>query len=483
MPGNSKAGPSESDGLGSNPVFVLCNARSGSTLLRFVLNAHPDLACPPETNVPALSAQLATVWSLIEGAPIANERGDAPPVVPEAALSGVRRTLEDMMGSYLLLKGKSRYCDKSLGTARWANLLMQVFPEAKFICLYRHPMDVVASGIEACPFGVSGYGFDPFIAASPGNVVLALARFWVENAGMIAAAEERFPDACHRVRYEDLVADPGLVAKGIFDFLGVAAQPGIADRIFSSDLERSGPADYKIWHTSTVSSESVGRGWTLPVGMIGPHVLAGMAELTSRLGYVTVDQSWGSSEAPADLRADRVVPSAAAATPASKPRADELCATISRALTRLDDMSPRHLKSCGAEKFGLVVCPDHGERGQSVRLHVDLAARTVTQVAAHGDASTDDTAWDVVGAAEAWTSVMRGRVNLGVALRRFELRYCDTGETHDAGADDRLGMLGALLEMGAANMGMQAAPQSAASEVFGPRRTAQPGARVSARQH
>jgi hypothetical protein len=457
MPGNSEAGRTHGDGLGSHPVFVLCNARSGSTLLRFVLNAHPDLACPPETNVPALSAQLATVWSLIEGAPLAKERGDAPPVVPASALSGVRRTLEDMMGSYLLRKGKSRYCDKSLGTARWADLLMQVFPEAKFICLYRHPMDVVASGIEACPFGVSGYGFDPYIAASPGNVVLALARFWVENAEMIAAAEQRFPDACHRVRYEDLVADPELVANGIFDFLGVAAQPGIAGRIFSSDLERSGPADYKIWHTSTVSSESVGRGWTLPVGMIGPHVLAGMAELTNRLGYLAVDPSWGSSEAPADLRADRIIPSAGAPTAASNPQADELCAMLVRALTRPDDVSLQHRKSCGAEKFGLIVCPDNGARGQSVRLQVDLAAGTVTRVAEHGDASTDDTAWDVVGAAAAWTSVMQGRMNLGVALRRFELRYCDTGETHDAGADDRLGLLGALLELGGANIGMQAA--------------------------
>jgi len=38
----------------ADPVFVLCNVRSGSTLLRFGLDAHPDLACPPETNLPAL---------------------------------------------------------------------------------------------------------------------------------------------------------------------------------------------------------------------------------------------------------------------------------------------------------------------------------------------------------------------------------------------------------------------------------------------
>jgi hypothetical protein len=88
-----------------DPVFVLCMARSGSTLLRFLLDAHPDLACPPETSLPALCTRLAVVWSLIEGAPLAAERGDAPPQVPEAAVKGIRRMLDEMAGSYLARRG------------------------------------------------------------------------------------------------------------------------------------------------------------------------------------------------------------------------------------------------------------------------------------------------------------------------------------------------------------------------------------------
>ena len=103
----------------ADPVFVLCNGRSGSTLLRFLLDAHPELACPPETNLPALCAQLATVWSLIEGAPLSANRGDEPPEIPDAAIAGVRETMDRMVGSYLARRGKKRYCDKSLGTARY----------------------------------------------------------------------------------------------------------------------------------------------------------------------------------------------------------------------------------------------------------------------------------------------------------------------------------------------------------------------------
>src|SRR5580658_10020189 len=84
--------------VSTNPVFVLCNGRSGSTLLRFILDAHPELACPPETNLPTLCVQLATVWSLIEGAPLSANRGDEPPEIPEAAIQGIRETMDRMVG-------------------------------------------------------------------------------------------------------------------------------------------------------------------------------------------------------------------------------------------------------------------------------------------------------------------------------------------------------------------------------------------------
>ena len=112
----------------ADPVFVLCNGRSGSTLLRFLLDEHPELACPPETNLPALCGQLATVWSLIEGAPLSANRGDEPPEIPDAAIAGIRATMNMMLGSYLRRRGKKLYCDKSLGAAPFADLLLRVYP-------------------------------------------------------------------------------------------------------------------------------------------------------------------------------------------------------------------------------------------------------------------------------------------------------------------------------------------------------------------
>ena len=64
------------------------------------------------------------------------------------------------------------------------------------------------------PWGLNGYGFDPYIAATPGNAVLALARFWADNVTGTLAAEERFAEHSIRVRYEDLVTDPEGTAHG-----------------------------------------------------------------------------------------------------------------------------------------------------------------------------------------------------------------------------------------------------------------------------
>jgi hypothetical protein len=510
-------------GASSDPVFVLCAGRSGSTLLRFVLDAHPELACPPETNVPALCGQLANVWALIEGAPLSANRGDEPPEIPDSVIAGVRETMDRMVGSYLTRRGKQRYCDKSLGTARYAYLMSRVWPEAKFICLVRHPMDVIASGIEACPWGLGGYGFDQYIAETPSNSVFAMARFWVDNVATILAAEDEYSDRCHRVRYEDLVSDPQDTADALFEFLGVAKVPDIAEKIFAAERERFGPADYKIWNTSQITTDSVGRGWTMPAGLIGPQVLEAMAELCGKLGYLQVDGSWGTAERPDDLRVPIVADSgeeeaeeseevgekpaegpqeadaevAAAGAPAGEPApagtpgadapaetpsapqsgdvpaaeppaelepeempdlAPQLIERLRKGVVRIGDTFSRRWDPCGSESFMIVATPD-GNHGPDARWVVDLSSRSVRpgggyhrpatvpngEQAGGADGPEKGTNFDVIGPAEAWEQVVAGRVNLSVALRRNDLRYCEEEEAGPIIAETRAGMLADLL--------------------------------------
>ena len=338
--------------------------------------------------------------------------------------------MDQMVGSYLERRGKKRYCDKSLGTARFVELLTRVYPEAKFICLYRHPMDVVASGLEACPWGLNGYGFDGYIASTPGNSVLAMTRFWADNVSAILRAEELFPDRCHRVRYEDMVSDPESVAAGIFAFLEVPPAPGVSASFFAPDRERFGPADYKIWHTSSITGDSVGRGWSIPAGLMGPDMNAVVNELAGKLGYLPVDDNWGTTQAPADLRLppDAQEPAGNGQEPAAAPvsaagsqqpglatdlppaagqetgrsagggasygldaaagghagEGNEVTAEgrlaaemLTAGLGRLDERFSSRWAPCADETFSLIILPS-AKADPPVRWQVDLATREVT---------------------------------------------------------------------------------------------------------
>jgi hypothetical protein len=430
-----------------DPVFVLCNGRSGSTLLRFLLDAHPELACPPETNLPGLCVQLATVWSLIEGAPLSANRGDEPPEIPDAAITGVRETMDRMVGSYLARRGKKRYCDKSLGSARFVPLLARVYPQARFICLYRHPMDVIASGAEACPWGLNGYGFDPYIAATPGNMVLALANFWADNVRTTLAAEEQFADQCFRLRYEDLVADPEAVTAALFDFLGVTPAPGISAACFSAERERFGPGDHKIWYTSQISADSVGRGWSVPTAMIAPPLLAVINEINGKLGYLPVDGDWGTTEPPADLR----VPAPGATRPAAEdagdapdepPRSAPLAAKLRAGLQARPGTSGTGPTGRFADERFIAVALTGNARCPAEYWLVDLGQGTVT---AAGKKAQEDSDWDVIGSWEIWERIISRKVNLSAAMRSCELRYCDNGETSALIADARIGLIARIL--------------------------------------
>jgi hypothetical protein len=439
----------------ADPVFVLCIGRSGSTLLRLILDTHPDLACPPETNIPALCSQLAIVWSLIEGAPLSLQRGDEPPAIPEAAIAGIRQMMDLMTAPYLARRGKRLYCDKSLGTAAYANLLMRVYPGARFICLFRHPMDMISSGLEACPWGLNGYGFDRYIADSPGNSVMALARYWLDGANAIAVVEEKHPGSCHRVRYEDLVADPERVAAGIFDFLGVERVPGVGEAVFSREHERFGPADHKIWYTSAISQGSVGRGDSLPVGLIPSPVLEAVNQLLDKLGYIRVDESWGTADMPVSLLVSEDEDKRSQQD-APVPGAEVLTDRLSAGLARFDVGMAAQWEAQMTETFTVVI-----RQPQSIpwAWNVDLSQREVISGGGSPAGSADDADvdgagedgagadWSIVGTAETWLRLLGGDLNMSTALRHNELRYCDHGENDFFVSEARISLLAALLGM------------------------------------
>ena len=145
--------------------------------------------------VPGLAAEHGFDWYWMLG--VTDDVGTEYSDSNGGAFDGRSGTLDTMLGPYLARRGKRLLIDKSLNTAHYADLLLDIYPSARFVCLYRYPMDVIASGMEACPWGLGGYGFDPYIASSPSKinpvtpVAIAAMMASVEEVEVVVAHNER----------------------------------------------------------------------------------------------------------------------------------------------------------------------------------------------------------------------------------------------------------------------------------------------------
>ena len=257
------------------PVFILSCARSGSTLLRFLIDSHPDFACPPECNLAALCETVCAVSRTLSG----DGQDDGPALARELS--------EKMLARFAENAGKTRWCEKSLVSATKADLLARIWPEAVFICLYRHCMDVVASALEASPWGLASYGLAPYAAAFPSDSVAAVVAYWRDWTDATVRFEERNPDRCHRIYYEELASDPDEVLSKLWPFLGASNAPGLAERAVL-EHHHAGPSDYKIWHTSAVRRDSIGRGVCVPTDRLPVSLTGATNDLLRRVGYVEI---------------------------------------------------------------------------------------------------------------------------------------------------------------------------------------------------
>jgi hypothetical protein len=192
--------------------------RSGTTLLRMMMDAHPELAIPPETG---FLPSLADVEASAGGAGGTVELITGFHTWPDFQLSAAElraeverrrdRTPADVARtfyrSYAARFGKPRWGDKTPTYGAALDRIESLLPEARFIHLIRDGRDVVLS--------VRNLWF------RPGDTVEACAADW---AARIAATRTLGSRVAHylEVRYETLVSDPEPTLRGICRFADLA---------------------------------------------------------------------------------------------------------------------------------------------------------------------------------------------------------------------------------------------------------------------
>jgi len=277
--------------LFNQPIFILSCVRSGSTMLRCIVDTHPNLCSPGHLNLGPLCANLYTTayYSL----------GKLPDIETEGqreqlAINETRRVVTDLLGRYAQGKGKTRWCEKSTVNVEYLEILTKVFPQAKYICLYRNCLDVAYSSIKFSPLG-----YMPELAAyvqkRPTNLVAAMMENWLDKIGKLMAFERSHADQCFRVNYEALVLQPERVLAKLFGFLDEPWDERLIESIFKVPHDQ-GDGDVKVWFSDKINKDSVGNGTAIPFTAIPNDLMAEIDTLHQQLGYPTVEAQYAEQQ-------------------------------------------------------------------------------------------------------------------------------------------------------------------------------------------
>jgi hypothetical protein len=232
------------------PFFIVGNDRSGTTMLRLILDRGPDVAIPPESMYLTDFAhdpppEMREVW---EHPKVRLwELPGPPPDVPAGLSAGerLRFVFEAPFRAYAAKHGKPGWADKTPHYVHHVDELRRVFGEARFVILVRDGRDVALS-VKPLPFG-------------PNNA-WAAAQWWARGIRAGDAAQRAHPEHVLTVRYEDLTADPAAEVARICAFLGLRNDPDML-AIEHSDRSKI-VADQVAWFPNIfegISTRGVGR--------------------------------------------------------------------------------------------------------------------------------------------------------------------------------------------------------------------------------
>lgn len=208
-----------------SPLFLLGHDRSGTTLLRLILD-RGDVAIPPESmflldfaavrraggleDPERAGKLLRAVWEhprvrlwRLEGGP-----PELPPGLTHA--EAYRFAVTSPFAAYASGQGKARWGDKTPAYLWHLDEPAEIWPDARFLVLVRDGRDVALSVIPL-PFG-------------PNNV-WAAARSWARAVRLGRDAERRYPGRVQALRYEDLVERPHEEVPQVCEFLGIGYDP------------------------------------------------------------------------------------------------------------------------------------------------------------------------------------------------------------------------------------------------------------------
>jgi hypothetical protein len=179
-----------------SPIFVIGMPRTGTTLVDRILSSHPDVDVESAGELQAMPLAVKR----LAGTP-------GPHVLdPDTVLRAATGDMAALGRDYLQRAAHyrhgaaPRFTDKFPGNFHYLGFIAQSMPNAKIVCLRRHPLDTVLSNFRNL-FAVSSRHYD--YSYDLADIAAYYARF----DRLMAFWHAVLPGRVHELRYEDLVAD------------------------------------------------------------------------------------------------------------------------------------------------------------------------------------------------------------------------------------------------------------------------------------
>jgi predicted protein tyrosine phosphatase len=298
----------------SRPLVVLGVSRSGTTLLRVILDRSPGIAIPDESFfVPLLARRHGGAVDAerflddVARIPTIRAWGLQPDDIAPRVRSGMATgdAIAAIFEAYAARAGKPRWGDKTPMYMRHLGLLARLFPDAQYVHLVRDGRDAALSFLEMPEGTFTRTWAHP---ATPAQ----FACLWSKEVSAARALGRRAgPARFHEVRFEELVEDPERVVSGICafaeipfesDMLAYMDSVDVSDKPHQQRLLRPPTAGVRSWREDmppddVAAFEAVAGDVLLELGYDVTSPRSTVRAAATRLSYDARLAAWNATAA------------------------------------------------------------------------------------------------------------------------------------------------------------------------------------------
>jgi protein-tyrosine sulfotransferase len=234
-------------GSQTSPIFIGGQRRSGTTLMRSMLNRHPHIACVPESHFFQEERFELLFSDLLERHSDLFERLRIGATEMDHAVAAF---IDNLLAPLRTRKGAHRWAEKSPENILRIDYLFRLFPDARFIHMVRDPRDTLCSmKQQARTYKPRWVKFNAEVTAPEWVQCIRAGLRWREC-----------PDRYLEVHYEQMAREPETTLREVLEFLGEPWCDTVLDASADSAQGNKGGNDHKPVFTS-----SIGR-WVKELG-------------------------------------------------------------------------------------------------------------------------------------------------------------------------------------------------------------------------